>query len=461
MQVTETHADGLKRQYKVVVDKDDIEQRIQNRLEEVGQEAQIPGFRKGKAPMSLLRKRFGRAVLGEVLEKAVNETSQQAMEQNGLTPAGQPQIEVQSYDEGQDLAYTMDMELLPEIEPADFSRIELERLTVNVPESEVDDALNRLAQQYKDSQPLGEDRPARKGDLVTMDFRGSVDGTEHPNLTGEDQQIELGSGQMIGDFEEQLEGVRDGETREVRITFPQDLGNDELAGKEAVFQVTVKGVEETTPAAIDDNLAQKLGEESLETLRQRVREQLEQDYQRLARQRTKRQLLDQLAELHSFEIPPSMRDQEFQQIWQQLQQDREQGRLDEADAGKSDDQLSEEYTRIAERRVRLGLLLSELGQRNSVEVSQDELNKAVIEEVQRHPGREREVFEYYQNNQQAVEQLRAPLFEEKTIDFIIDQAQVTEREVTPGDLMQELEAEEHDHAHDHDHDHQHDHAQNG
>ncbi|SDF69485.1 trigger factor [Limimonas halophila] len=438
MQVTETHADGLKRQYKVVVDKNDIDQRIQDRLNELGQEAQIPGFRKGKAPISLLRQRFGRAVQGEVLEKAVNETSQQALQEQGVQPAGQPQIEVQSFEEGQDLEYTMDMELLPEIEPMDFTQLELERLKVSIPDSEVDQALERLAEQYKGNNPISEDRPAQNGDVVVIDFRGQVDGEEHPALSGEDQYVELGAGQMIGTFEEQLVGASQGEEREVRITFPEDIGNEQFAGKEAVFTVTVKEIREPEPAEVNEELAQKLGSESLDALRQSVREQLQQEYDQLARQRTKRELLDKLAENHTFDVPPSMVEQEFDQIWKQIEQDREQGKLDAEDAEKSEDELKADYRQIAERRVRLGLLLSEVGRENNVEVSQDELNKAVLEEVQRHRGHEREVFEYYQNNPDAVQQLRAPLYEEKTIDFILERANVSEREVTPDQLHKEL-----------------------
>jgi len=438
MQVTETHADGLKRQYKVVVDKEDIDSRIQDRLKELGQEAQIPGFRKGKAPMSILRQRFGRAVQGEVLEKAVNETSQQALQEQGVQPAGQPEISVQSFEEGQDLEYTMDMELLPQIEPMDFTQLELERLKVTLPESEIDEALERLAEQYKGNHPIEEDRPAQNGDVVVIDFRGSVDGEEHAALSGEDQYVELGAGQMIGNFEEQLVGARQGDECEVRITFPEDIGNEQFAGKEAVFAVTVKEIREPEPAQVDENLAEKLGSESMDALRQSVRDQLQQEYDRLARQRTKRELLDKLAENHTFNVPPSMVEQEFDQIWQQIEQDREQGKLDPEDAEKSSDELKADYREIAERRVRLGLLLSEVGRQNNVEVSQDELNKAVLEEVQRHRGQEREVFEYYQNNPDAVQQLRAPLYEEKTIDFILERANVSEREVTPEELHKEL-----------------------
>lgn len=441
MQVTETHAEGLKREYKVRVDKDEIEQKVQDRLKEVGQQARIPGFRPGKAPMSILRQRFGQAVLGEVLEKAVNETSQQAMQERDLRPIQQPSIEVESFDQGQDLEYKMSMEILPDIEPMDFSELSLERLKVSVPDSEVDEAVERLASQQKETKPLEEARPAQKGDVLVVDFKGSVDGEELPGMAGEDHHLELGSNRFIEGFEDQLIGAEPGETRQIRVTFPTTYQNDKLAGKDADFEVTVKGIRETEPVAIDDELAKKFGEEDLDQLKQRVREQIQQDYDRLARQRVKRELLDKLSENHSFDVPPSMVEHEFQQIWQQIEQDRAQGRLDPEDEGKDEAQLEKDYRAIAERRVRLGLLLSEIGRRGNIEISQDELNQALIQEVQRHPGHEREVFEFYQNNPDALSQLRAPLYEDKAVDYILELANVTEREVTTDELRELIEAE--------------------
>lgn len=441
MQVTETNAEGLKREYKVRVDKDEIDQKVQDRLKEVGRQARIPGFRPGKAPMSLLRKRFGQAVLGEILERAVNDSSHQAMQERGLRPVRQPQIEVESFEEGQDLEYKMSMELLPDVEPMDFSQLSLERVKVQVPQSEIDEAVERLAAHHKDTKPLESARPAQKGDVLVVDFKGAVDGEELPGMSAEDHHLELGANRFVEGFEDQLIGVQQGETRQVRISFPKTYQNDRLAGREADFEVTVKEIRETQPVAIDDELAKKLGEADLATVKERVREQIQKDYEGLARQRLKRQLLDKLAEQHAFEVPASMVEEEFQQIWQQVEQDREAGRLDPEDAEKDEEQLKADYRAIAERRVRLGLLLSEIGRQNSIEISQDELNQALLNEVQRHPGREREVFEFYQNSPEALGQLRAPLYEDKAIDYILELADVSEREVTTEQLRKELEAE--------------------
>ena len=441
MQVTQTHADGLTREYKVVVDAQELDQKMQDRLQEIGRQARIPGFRPGKAPMQILRQRFGQAVRGEILEKAINETSQQAMQEQGLRPAMQPQIEIESYDEGKDLAYKLNLELLPDVEPMDFSQLELERLKVEVPEDEVNEAIERLAERQKETKPLETPRPAQKGDVLVVDFKGTVDGEPYPGMEGEDHHLELGSNRFIEGFEDQLIGAEPGDSRTVTVTFPKTYMNEQLAGKKAVFDVKVKEIRETEPLKIDDELAQRFGEESLESMKQKVREQIEADYAQAARQRTKRELLDKLSDGHDFPVPPSMVDNEFNAIWEQIERDREQGQLDPEDAAKDEETLKAEYRAIAERRVRLGLLLSEVGRENNIEVTQDELNRALVQEAQRHPGHEREVFEHFRNSPEAIANLRAPLFEDKVIDYILELASVKERSVTPEELRREMEAE--------------------
>lgn len=442
MQVTEEKSDGLQREYKVVLDAKEIDEKVENRLKEVGKNQRIPGFRPGKAPMSILKQRFGQAVMGEVLERAVNDSSRQVMEERGLKPAGQPSIEIESFDEGKDLEYKISMELLPDIEMGDFSKIAVNTVSVKVPDSEVDEAVERLASNQKESQPLETPRPAQKGDVLVVDFKGTVDGEAFPGMEGEDHYLELGSNRFIEGFEEQLIGAEQGQQKTVTVTFPEGYQNAQLSGKEAQFEVTVKEIREAQPVEINDEFAQKFGEESLDTLKERVREQIKQDYENAARQRTKRELLDQLSDQHTFEVPPSMVDSEFEQIWKQIEHDREHGHLDPEDQGKSEEQLKEDYRKIAERRVRLGLLLSEIGRTQSIDVSQEELNQALIQEVQRHPGHEREVFEYYQQNQEAVQQLRAPIYEDKVINYILELANTNERELTTDELRQELEAEQ-------------------
>ncbi len=439
MQVTETHAEGLKREYRVVVEQQEIDERVQDRLKEIGQSAQIPGFRPGKAPMSILRQRFGQAVLGEVVEKAVNETSEQALQEQDVRPAEQPQIEIESFEQGQDLSYKISLELLPDIEPVDFSEVAVERVKVSLPEDEVESAIKHMASQVAESEPISEDRPAAEGDVVVIDFQGTVDGEAYPGMDATDHHLELGSGSLIPGFEEQLTGAHAGETREVRVTFPSDFNNQELAGREAVFQVTVKEIRQKSEPEINDELAQRVGAEDLEDLRSKARENLQQQYDQAARTEVKRKVLDQLNEKHSFDLPPSMVEAEFDQIWQQIEQDRQQGRLDAEDSQKSEDELKAEYRRIAERRVRLGLLLSEVGRRNNIDVSQEELQQALINEVQRYPGQEQEVLQYYQNNQNALAALRGPVFEDKVIDYILELADVTETEMSPDEFRERMQ----------------------
>lgn len=442
MQVTETQAEGLKREYRVVVDNSEIDQKVQDRLREVGQDARIPGFRPGKVPMSILRQRFGQAVLGEVLEKAVNDTSQQALEDNNLRPAEQPQIEVESFEQGQDLQYKMSFELLPDIKPVDFGEIEVEKVKVTVPDEEVEEALNRMASQSAETVPIAESRPAQTGDVAVIDFAGTVDGEAYPGMEAADQHLELGSGSLIPGFEDQVIGAEPGETREVRVTFPEDFNNSDLAGREAVFQVTVKELREKDEQPVDDALAQKLGAEDVADLQNKVRENLQKQYDQATRAQVKRGILDQLADKHDFDLPPSMIESEFDQIWQQIEQDRAQDRLDAEDAEKSEDELRAEYRNIAVRRVRLGLLLSEIGRENNIDVNQEELQKAVIDEMQRYPGQEQQVLEYYQNNQEALAALRGPVFEEKVIDYILELANVSEKAVTPEEFRNLMASEQ-------------------
>ena len=442
MQVTEEKNEGLQREFVITLEASEIDEKVQSRLREIGKNQKIPGFRPGKAPMSILKQRFGQAVMGEVLERAVGDSSQQVIQERGLRPAGQPDISVESFDEGQDLVYRMKLELLPDIEPMDFSQISVTTQKIEVPDHEVDEALERLASQQKESKPVEEPRPARKGDILVVDFSGEVDGEKYPGMEAEDHHLELGSNRFVEGFEDQLIGIQPGEEKTVEVTFPEGYMNSQLSGKTAQFHVKVKELREAEPVEINDEFAQKFGEEDLNGLKERVRDQIRQDYERLTRQRTKRQLLDQLADGHSFDVPQSMVDSEFNAIWQQIEQDRQNGQLDAEDAEKSEEQLQEEYKQIAERRVRLGLLLSEVGRNQQIDVTQEELNKALIEEVQRYPGREREVFEHYQNSQDALQNLRAPIYEDKVIDYILELANTEERQVTTDQLREELEAEQ-------------------
>ncbi|MEX0924097.1 MAG: trigger factor [Rhodovibrionaceae bacterium] len=441
MQVTETNTDGLKREFTVVISAKDLNEKTEARLSELGQNIKVPGFRPGKVPMSVLKQRYGQNVMGEVLERAVQDSSSQALQERGVRPAMQPKVEITKFEEGKDLEYTMELEIMPEFEPMDFSKLELEKVEVEVPEKEVDEALERIASQRTETKPLSKARKSQKGDVLVIDFKGSVDGESFPGMDAEDHHLELGSNAFVAGFEEQLIGLDKGKQTDVKVTFPEQYANDKLAGREAVFDVTVKDILETVPAKLDDEMAKAYGEESLEGLKNRVRQELGKDYGQLTRSKMKRELLDQLADNHDFKVPAGMVDAEFETIWKQIEEAKKNDALDDDDKGKSDDQLREEYRTIAERRVRLGLLLSEVGRLNQVDVTQEELNSALIQEAQRHPGQERQVIEFFQKNPDALANLRAPIYEDKVIDFIIEQAKVTERKMTVDELQAELEAE--------------------
>jgi trigger factor len=466
MQVTETSADGLKREYKIVIPAGEVENQIASRLTQLSRQIRLPGFRPGKVPQSLLRQRYGSAVRGEVLEHAVQESSAEAMREQNLRPALPPKVEIVSADEGGDFEYTMSVELLPEMPTPDFNALGLEKLAIDVPDADVDKAVERIAEQYRKSEPV--ERAAAKGDIVVIDFVGKIGDTEFPGGKGDNVSLELGSGQFVPGYEDQLVGAKAGEDRTVNVTFPEGYGGPDLSGKDATFAVKVKEVRERQPAKIDDSLAAEVGLETLDELRQEVRERMARDYGMVTRQRLKRQLLDKLAEAYSFPVPPGMIEIEFDNIWRQHEAEKayaaaqtpatpdDAGAADataepaaEAAAApasptEEDEKLRAEYQSLAERRVRLGLLLAEVGRNANITVTQDELNQALIREAQRFPGSERQVLDYYRNNPEAAGNLRAPIFEEKVVDYIVELAKPAERRVSPQELLSMTEAEEGD-----------------
>jgi trigger factor len=438
MQVTETSADGLKREFKVVIPAQQFHERIENRLRDRQRSMRLPGFRPGKVPMTLVAKHWRQQVLGEELERTIGDSSAQVVSERGLRPAGQPKIEITAFQDGSDLEYSMAVELLPEIEPIDFANLELTRTVVEVPEEEVEKAVERLAKDQAKSEPVTEERAAAADEVVVIDFVGRVDGTEFAGGKAEDYHLRLGANMLIPGFEDQLIGVKAGEKREVNISFPVDYPRKELAGRPAVFEVTVKELRRLVSAAIDDELARGVGLEDLAALRKRLREQIEGEYAGATRAQVKRQLLDKLAEKHDFETPPGLVDAEFQAIWGQIEADHKKGLIDPEDKDKSEEQLKSEYRAIATRRVKLGLLLSEVGRRAQVEVKQDEISRAVMNDARRYPGQERRVVEYYQNHPEALAQIRAPLYEDKVVDYILETAKVAERKVSPEQFAAEL-----------------------
>lgn len=435
MQVTQTNADGLKREFKVVVPADQLETRTQDKLAEIARTVRIPGFRPGKVPMKIVRQKYGPSVMGEVLENAVNDGTQQAIVEQNLRPAMQPKVEITAYAEGTDLEFSVSLEILPEVTPMDFSTITLVREKAVVPESEITDTLARLAERSESSEAV--DRASASGDVVVIDFVGKLDGVAFPGGTAEGYSLKLGSNTFIPGFEDQLIGKSKGDKVDVNVTFPEGYGNEDLAGKPAVFDVTVSEVRAAVPSAIDDELAKKVGMDSLDALKDAIREEISRELDALTRNRLKRGLLDALAEGHSFEVPPTMVEQEFDAIWKQVEEDRKAGRTDPSDEGKDDDTLKAEYKTLAERRVRLGLLLADVGQKNNVAVTQDDVNKALLNEARRYPGQEHLVFQYYKNNPEAMNSLRAPIFEDKVIDFVLELAKVAETEISIEDLRKD------------------------
>ncbi|WP_321391588.1 trigger factor [Emcibacter sp.] len=449
MQVTETNSEGLKRGYKVVISAGDIETKLNSELEKVRAQIKMPGFRPGKAPISLLKKLHGKNLMGQVLEETINSTSQNVLEEQKVRPATQPNIAIdEGYEEGKDLEYTMSLEIVPEFEIPDLSKLKLEKLVAEPAADQVKEALEGIAAQQKNYKKAAKTYKAAEGDAVLIDFLGKLDGVAFDGGAGEDFQLVLGSSAFIPGFEDQLIGVKAGDEKEVNVTFPENYQSEQLAGKPAVFEVTVKEVQKPEAAKVDDELATKLGLSDLAALEEAVKGQLSQETDSLSRTCLKRSLLDALADLVDFDVPSGMVDMEFEQIWNQLKMDM----YREASEGNADlkpeeveepgDDVKEEYKAIAERRVRLGLLLSEIGQQNKVTVGQEEVTRQIAQEARRFPGQEKQVFEFYQSNPQAMAQVRAPLFEEKVVDFILEQATVAEKPVTRDDLIAKLEEDE-------------------
>ncbi len=452
MQIEETLNVGLKRSYRVVLPAADIDARVTAKLGEIARDIQLPGFRPGKVPAALIRQRYGQSIRGEVLEEAVNESSAKVLEERGLRPAMRPKIEVETAEEGADLAYGIEVEVLPEFTVMDLASIELERLVLEVDDAQVDEAMAKLAEGSAKGEPVAETRPAVSGDTLVIDFKGTVDGEAREGMSGEDMPVDIGSGQLIPGFEDQLIGASPGDHVTVNVTFPADYGEASLQSKDAVFEIDVKELQTKVIPVIDDAFAGDMGFDSLDGLKDAVRRRIRQDYTQAARQRLKRDLLDKLEEGHEFELPPTMVDMEFNGIWQQVQQDREKGEGDPDDAGKSDEELQAEYRKIAERRVRVGLVLAEIGRANDLRVSEEEMQRAVIQQAQQYPSQAQQIVKFYRETPGAMEQLQAPLFEEKVVDYLLEMADVTDRTVDRDTFLAEV-GEGHDHDHDHDHDH--------
>ncbi|MEG6509603.1 trigger factor [Methyloligella sp. 2.7D] len=462
MNVTETNNEGLRRELKVVIGADELEQRLSDRLDQLKGQVRLKGFRPGHVPKDHLRKVYGRSVMAEVVQQAVTEASQKAIADREEQPAYQPKIELPEdeaeinkiFEGAADLAYTMSFEVIPNFEPMDFSKLKVERMVSEVSDKEIEEAIERLAKANQTYAP--KDGAAADGDQVTIDFVGKIDGEPFEGGAAEGAPLVLGSNRFIPGFEEGLIGAKAGDEKTVEVTFPEDYPEASLAGKPAQFDVKVNEVAAPAEPTLDDEFAKGLGLESFKQLQDMAKQRLEQDRKEASRMKLKRAILDELNKEHDFELPAQLVDNEFDAIWQQVTHDIEHhGKSFEAE-GKTEEEAKKEYRELAERRVRLGLLLSEVGSRNKVEVGDEEVNQALIERVRQFPGQEREVFEYYRNNPQALNEIRAPLYEDKVIDYIAELATVSEKKVTPEELYADLEGGESEHHH-HDHDHDHDH----
>jgi trigger factor len=447
MQITQTKKEDLKREFTVKMTAEEIDRKVNEKLEELGKTVKMAGFRPGKVPLSLLKSKYGKSVMGEVLESAVNDSTVQAIKDNDLRPAMRPKIEVKAFDEKAGLEYVMAIELLPEIKLMELSSIKLEKLTAKPEAKTVKETLERIANTNKTSIKVEEARGAKTGDIVVIDFDGTVDGQPFPGMKGNDFSLELGSKSFVDTFEDQLVGLKAGDKKTVKVTFPQDYSHDKLQGVKAVFEVAVKELRAPVSPVIDDEFAKKLGFESLAKVEETLEKQIQGEYDQMARLYLKRNLLDILDEEHAFDVPAGMVDAEFQGIWQQVkghQHAEDPNHVHGPDCKHEEEGTEEEraeFRDIAHRRVKLGLVLAEIGRLNKIEVTNQELQQAVIAEARRYPGKERQVFEYYQKNPQALEAVKAPVYEEKVVDFILERSTIDTRQVPIEELTKASEAE--------------------
>lgn len=442
MQVVEDSNEGLKREFTITVAAADIEATLNSRLKELSRTIKMPGFRPGKVPMPLLKKQYGKSLMGEILDHVVSDSSQRALADKGLRLAVQPKIEIKSFAEGADLEYTMAVELMPEIEPVEFSKLELERLVVEVSDAEIDEAIGDLAKDQAGFETVEEARPSTESDALMIDFVGRVDGEAFEGGTATDFLLELSATTFVPGFVEQIRGAKAGDHLTIKVRFPDEYGNAELAGKDAEFEVDVKELRQRGAATVDDQLAEKMGVENLNALKKAIREAREREYAAMSRLHLKRRLLDALAERCDFPVPESTANSEFEAIWKSVAEELERNKDALEEAGKSEDDLRAEYRAIAERRVRLGIFLSEVGRMNNIDVTQEDLNRAVAAEARRYPGQERKVIDHYQKDREAMGSLRAPLFEDKVVNFILELARVTERKVSLEDMLKATNEDE-------------------
>jgi trigger factor len=449
MQVTETLAEGLKHEFQISVPASDLDAKADARLVDLKDKVRLNGFRPGKVPVSHLKKVYGRSVMAETIDQTIRDTNSQIFTERGFRLATEPKITMPTEGKAvedilagkSDLTYTVSIEVVPAIALADFKSFTVEKPVAEVTDSDVDEAIKRIADSNRAFAAKGEGAKAESGDRVTISFKGSIDGVPFDGGTGENIQVTIGSNSFIPGFEEQLIGIAQGETRTLKVSFPKNYASEKLAGQPAEFETTATLVEAPQDTKIDDEFAKALGLESLDKLKEAARERLAAEYAGTTRQRVKRKLLDRLDEAHRFEAPPSLVEEEFNLMWNSIKAEMESSGKTFADEETTEEAAKEEYHKIADRRVRLGLVLSEIGEKNKITVTDDEVSRAVIERARQMPGREKEVWDYYRSNANALAQLRAPIYEDKVVDFILELANVTEKKVTREDLFKDDEAE--------------------
>lgn len=433
MQIKEIGNQGLKREYNVIVPAADIAAKTAAQLKEISKSVKISGFRPGHIPANILKQRYGKSIAGEVLEKAVHDASHQVIDGNKLRPAVQPEIKVVSFEEGKDLELSIKLEVFPEVPELALDKVEISKPTFEIAEKEIDDALGRLTERNKTRKPKPDSAKAQKGDTVRIDFKGLKDGVAFEGGTSENFQLELGSGQFIPGFEDQLIGTKKGDDVKVNVTFPEHYHSKDLAGAPVVFEVKVHEVLESQVPEVNEEFAKELGFESLDALKTSLREHIAKDYNQYVRNRMKKDLFDKLENLCEFEVPESMVDAEFKGIWARLKQAQEEG--DPSVSGRDEKELEEEYKAIALRRVRLGIYLAELGRTSNVQVSHQELMGAVVEQARQYPGNEAKVIEFYRKNPTQIEELRGPLFEDKVVDLIFEKVKKSEQKMSLEELV--------------------------
>jgi trigger factor len=449
MQVTETLAEGLKHEFQISVSASDLDAKADARLVDLKGKVRINGFRPGKVPVSHLKKVYGRSVMAETVEQTIRDTNSQLFTERGFRLATEPKVTMPTEEKAvediltgkSDLTYTVSIEVVPTIQLADFKSFAIDKPIADVADADVDEAIKRIAEQNRSYAPKGEGAKAETGDRVTISFKGTINGTPFEGGTGENLPIVLGTGQFIPGFEDQLLGIAAGETRTLKVTFPQNYGAEKLAGQPAEFETSATLIEAPQATTIDDEFAKTLGLESLDKLKEAARERLAAELAGFTRQRVKRMLLDQLDDSHRFEAPPSLIEEEFNLMWNSIKAEMQSNGKTFADEGTTEEAAKDEYRKIADRRVRLGLVLSEIGEKNKITVTEDEVSRAVIERARQMPGREKEVWDYYRNNPNALAQLRAPIYEDKVVDFILELANVTEKKVTREELLKDDEGE--------------------